>query len=128
MELKLYRCAHCGNIVYKVVDNGVPVFCCGEKMEELVPNTTDGALEKHVPVVEKTAHGSGYSVSVKVGSVEHPMLSEHSIQLIAAASGDTVVLKFPKPGDKPELRAFSADGDVNAYEYCNLHGFWKNAD
>ena len=45
-----------------------------------------------------------------------------------AASGDTVVLKFPKPGDKSELRAFSADGDVNAYEYCNLHGFWKNAD
>ena len=89
MELKLYRCAHCGNIVYKVVDKGVPVFCCGEKMEELVPNTTDGALEKHVPVVEKTAHGSGYSVSVKVGSVEHPMLPEHFIQLIAAASGDT---------------------------------------
>ena len=51
MEMKLYRCAHCGNIVFKVVDKGVPVVCCGEPMQELVPNTTDGALEKHVPVV-----------------------------------------------------------------------------
>ena len=33
MELKLYYCAHCGNIVYKVVDKGVPVMCCGEKMQ-----------------------------------------------------------------------------------------------
>ena len=82
MEMKLYRCAHCGNIVFKVVDKGVPVVCCGEPMQELVPNTTDGALEKHVPVVEKTAHGSGYSVTVKVGSVTHPMLPEHYINLI----------------------------------------------
>ena len=79
MEIKLYHCAHCGNIVFKVVDKGVPVVCCGEPMQELVPNTTDGALEKHVPVVEKTAHGSGYSVTVKVGSVTHPMLPEHYI-------------------------------------------------
>lgn len=128
MELKLYRCAHCGNIVFKVVDKGVPLFCCGEKMEELVPNTTDGAMEKHVPVVEKTAHGHGYSVTVKVGEVEHPMLPEHYIPLIAAVSGDTVTMKFPKPGDKPELRTFSTDGAVKAYEICNLHGYWKSAD
>lgn len=128
MEFMLYRCAHCGNIVFKVVDKGVPVFCCGEKMEALVPNTTDGALEKHVPVVERSAHGNGYSVSVKVGSVEHPMLPEHYIELIAAVTGDTVTMRFPKPGDKPELKTFSAGGDVEAFEYCNLHGFWKNAD
>ena len=74
MEFKLYYCTHCGNIIFKVVDKGVPVMCCGQKMEELVPNTTDAAQEKHVPVVEKTPHGSGSSVTVKVGSVEHPML------------------------------------------------------
>ena len=126
MEFKLYRCAHCGNIIFKVVDKGVPVMCCGQKMEELVPNTTDGALEKHVPVVEKAPHGSGSSVTVKVGSVEHPMLPEHYIPLIAAVTGDTVVMKFPKPGDKPELKAFQySEGPVAAYELCNLHGFWK---
>lgn len=128
MELKLYRCAHCGNVVFKVVDKGVPVFCCGEAMQELVPNTTDGALEKHVPVVEKTQHGPGLSVNVKVGSVEHPMLPEHYIPIIAAVTGDTVTMRFPKPGDEPALRVFTTDGEVTAYELCNLHGFWKSAD
>ena len=128
MEFKLYRCAHCGNVVWKLVDKGVPVICCGEPMQEIVPNTTDGALEKHVPAVEKTVHGAGYSVTVKVGSVEHPMLEEHYIPIIAAVTGDTVTVRFPKPGDKPELRSFSQDGDVTAYELCNLHGFWKSAD
>lgn len=124
MEFKLYKCAHCGNIVFKVVDKGVPVFCCGQKMEELTPNTTDGALEKHVPVVEKKEHGSGYSVNVKVGSVEHPMLPEHWIEFIAAVTGDTVTIKQLHPGDKPELHTFSSSEDVTAYEWCNLHGYW----
>lgn len=125
MEFKLYRCAHCGNVVYKVVDKGVPIMCCGEKMGEIVPNTTDGAMEKHVPVVEAVAHGSGYSVTVKVGSVEHPMQAEHYIPVIAAVSDDTVTIRFPKPGDTPELKTFSKDGVVQGYELCNLHGFWK---
>ena len=73
MEFKLYRCAHCGNIVFKVVDKGVPIMCCGEKMQELIPNTTDAATEKHVPVV--TVEGS--MVDVKVGSAPHPMIPEH---------------------------------------------------
>ena len=126
MEFKLYRCAHCGNIILKVVDKGVPVICCGEPMAELVPNTTDGAMEKHVPVVEQEAHGSGYSTTVKVGSVPHPMLPEHYIPLIAAVGDDTMVLKFPKPGDAPELKSFFRTQQVSAYELCNLHGFWKN--
>lgn len=128
MELKLYRCAHCGNVVFKVVDKGVPVVCCGEPMGELVPGSTDGALEKHVPVVEKQAHGNGYSVTVKVGSVAHPMLEEHYLPIIAAVSGDTVTMRFPKPGDAPELHTFSDSADVTAYELCNLHGYWKSQD
>ena len=126
--MKFYVCEHCGNIITFVKSSGVPVMCCGQKMTEIVPGTTDAAVEKHVPVVEKTAHGHGYSVTVKVGEVEHPMLDEHYIPLIAAVSGDTVTMKFPKPGDKPELRTFSADGEVKAYEICNLHGYWKSAD
>ena len=94
-------------------------------MEEITPNTTDAAQEKHVPVVEKTAHGSGNSVTVKVGGVEHPMLPEHYISLIAVVDGDTVTMKFPKPGDAPELKTFCRSDKVEAYEICNLHGFWK---
>ena len=102
MELKLYRCAHCGNVAFKLVDKGVPLFCCGQKMDELVPNTTDGALEKHVPAVSR----DGKEVSVQVGSVIHPMLEEHYI------------------GDEPVLKV-SSEAPVTAYELCNLHGFWK---
>ena len=120
MELKLYRCAHCGNIAFKVVDKGVPLMCCGQKMEELVPNTTDGALEKHVPQVTR----DGNHVTVQVGSTIHPMLEEHYIQFIAAVSGNKVTFQLPKPGDEPVLKTGGAD-PVTAYEYCNLHGFWK---
>ena len=48
--MKFYVCAHCGNIIEKVNDAGVPVMCCGEKMQEMIPGTSDGAAEKHVPV------------------------------------------------------------------------------
>ena len=51
MAVKFYRCRHCGNVIEKVVDSKVPVVCCGEKMEELVANTVDASVEKHVPVV-----------------------------------------------------------------------------
>ena len=55
MEQKFYICKHCGNIIAKVKDTGVPVICCGEPMTEIVPGTTDAAAEKHVPfwTVEK---------------------------------------------------------------------------
>ena len=31
-------------------DSGVPVMCCGQKMTEIIPGTSDGAVEKHLPV------------------------------------------------------------------------------
>ena len=78
MDIKFYRCNHCGNIIVKVHDSKVPVVCCGEKMVELVPGVVDASLEKHVPqyVVEEDL------VSVTVGSTLHPMLEEHHIEWI----------------------------------------------
>ena len=76
--MTFYRCKHCGNIIAYINDSGVPVMCCGEKMEAIEPNTTDAAGEKHVPVV----YTDGNTVMVSVGSVEHPMLEEHYIQWI----------------------------------------------
>ena len=52
MEMKFYICEHCGNIIGMVKDSGVPVVCCGQKMKEIVPGTTDASVEKHVPVFE----------------------------------------------------------------------------
>ena len=76
--MKYYICEHCGNIIEYVKDSGVPVMCCGQKMTEIVPGTSDGAVEKHVPVVTV----SGNEVLVQVGSVEHPMVEEHYICLL----------------------------------------------
>ena len=120
---KFYKCNHCGNVIGKVVDSGVPVFCCGQKMEELVPNTTDAAQEKHVPVIEV----SGRDVVVKVGSVEHPMLEEHHIAFIVLETNLGTQRKFLDVAGKPEAKFVLAEGEevVAAYEYCNLHGFWK---
>ena len=78
MDVKFYKCMHCGNIAVKVFDAGVPLVCCGEKMVELVAGSQDAALEKHVPAVEV----EGNKVVVNVGSVDHPMLEEHWIQFI----------------------------------------------
>ena len=77
--MKFYRCKKCGQIIAIVKETKVPVMCCGEKMEEIIPGTTDAAVEKHVPVFEV----KDGIVTVTVGSVEHPMLPEHYIEWIA---------------------------------------------
>jgi superoxide reductase len=123
MAVKFYRCAHCGNIIYKVLDSGVPVVCCGQKMEELIPGTTDGAVEKHVPAVSV----EGKTVSVKVGSVEHPMVEAHYIQWIALETKKGVSFRHLSHTNAPEAVFVVAEDDepVAVYEYCNLHGLWK---
>ncbi len=121
-EPKFFICKHCGNIVGMVRNSGVPVVCCGEEMAELKANTVDAAKEKHVPVITV----SGSTVTVKVGSVEHPMTAEHSIQWIYLETAKGAQRKCLSPGEKPEATfAITADDKVlAAYEYCNLHGLW----
>lgn len=123
MEQKFYRCSVCGNIIAKVKDTGVPVMCCGKKMEEMIPGTSDGAAEKHVPVY--TVEGN--LVTVKVGEVEHPMVDNHYIEWVSLQTKQGNQRKFLKPGEKPEVVFAIVEGDeVEAvYEYCNLHGLWK---
>ncbi|MDD2232561.1 MAG: desulfoferrodoxin family protein [Sphaerochaetaceae bacterium] len=122
--MKLYICKHCGNIITKLVDSGVPVVCCGEKMQELVPNTVDAAVEKHVPVVTR----KGNEVTVKVGAVAHPMIEKHYIEWIVLETKEGTQRKNLKPEDKPEAVFYVSENDevVEAYAYCNLHGLWKN--
>lgn len=123
MEQKFYICEHCGNIIAKVKDVGVPVMCCGQKMTEIIPGSSDGAVEKHVPVYSV----EGNIVTVKVGSVEHPMLPEHFIEWVSLQTKQGNQRKQLKSTDKPEVSFALCDGDeVEAvYAYCNLHGLWK---
>lgn len=123
MEIKFYKCMHCGNIAIKVVDAGVPLVCCGEKMVELVPDTQDAALEKHVPAV--TVEGN--KVDVNVGSVDHPMLDEHWIQFVCLLKDDGYDIHPLNPGEAPhtDFELLEGEKPVAVYEYCNLHGLWK---
>ena len=122
--MKFYVCEHCGNIIEYVKETGVPVMCCGQKMVELVPGTSDGAFEKHVPVVNV----EGNTVTVKVGSVEHPMVEAHYIQWIILETNKGSHKVNLECTDKPEAIFKLTDGEefVAAYEYCNLHGLWKS--
>lgn len=124
--MKLYKCKHCGNVAWKLVDSGVGMVCCGEAMSLMTPGTTDGALEKHVPVV-KSADGK---TVVQVGEVVHPMQAEHYIQFIAAERSDKnrVIVQFLNPGETPEMTVCGNPEGLTAYEYCNLHGFWKSGE
>ena len=123
MEMKFYRCEHCGQIVAIVKGTGVPIICCGQPMTEIIPGTVDAAVEKHVPVVEV----NGSKVTVRIGSVEHPMLDEHYIEWIALQTKQGNQRKALKPGEAPEACFRICEGDevVAVYEYCNLHGLWK---
>lgn len=121
MKTRFYICRHCGNIIGVIHDAGVPVMCCGQKMEALVPNTVEASGEKHVPVVT-VENGL---VRVCVGSVNHPMLEEHSIEWVYLQTDKGGQRKSLKPGEAPEATfALSDETPVAVYAYCNLHGLW----
>ena len=121
--MKFYICKHCGNIVEMIEDAGVPVSCCGQSMTELVPGTSDGAAEKHVPVVA----ADGNKVTVTVGEVEHPMLDAHYIVWIAIETSKGAQRKMLQPSEAPKAEFLLAEGEtlVATYAYCNLHGLWR---
>lgn len=120
---EIYKCKVCGNIVEVLHSAKGQLSCCGQPMEKQVPGTTDGASEKHVPVIEKI--DGGYKI--KVGSVPHPMMDAHWIEwieLICDTCGK-VQRKYLKAGETPEA-VFKCDAEkVTAREYCNLHGLWE---
>ena len=120
-RLEVYKCDVCGNIVEVLEGGAGELVCCGQPMTLLKENTTDAALEKHVPVVEKVDGG----FKVKVGEVAHPMTEEHFIQWIEIIADGKAYRQFLNPGDAPEAVFNIQAENVVAREYCNLHGLWK---
>ena len=109
-------------LVMLINRNAAELSCNGAPMKVLTANTTDAAQEKHVPVVEV----EGNKISVKVGSVAHPMTEAHLIEWIYLQTkfgGQHRYLNFK---DTPEATFYIAEGDtpLAVYEYCNLHGLW----
>ena len=119
---RFFICRHCGNQVHIIHDAGVPLFCCGTKMEELIPNTVEASGEKHLPAVTV----DGDKVIVNVGSVDHPMVDVHWIEWVYVATENGGQRKVLKPGEAPHAE-FLMNGEkpVAVYAYCNLHGLWK---
>ena len=122
MDLKFLKCLHCGNIVEFIKEVNKNIICCGDKMIELIPNTTDGAEEKHIPVIEK----DGINLKVSVGSIIHPMEENHYIEWIYILTSRRTYKFNLKPGDIPviEMKLNEDEEVINAYAYCNIHSLW----
>ena len=119
---KFYICEHCLNLIGMIHDSGVPMMCCGQKMTKLEPGTVEASHEKHIPVVSV----EGNMVKVVVGSVEHPMIEEHSILWVYLQTDKGGQRKCLEVGKAPVVTfALSDEKPIAVYAYCNLHGLWK---
>lgn len=119
---QIYKCSVCGNVVELIRVGRGELVCCGQPMELMEANTADGAGEKHVPVVEKTATG----LKVKIGAAPHPMEASHYIEWIQVLADGQSYRQFLRPGQAPEAEFPLSAEQVTAREYCNLHGLWSN--
>lgn len=124
-EQKFFLCKRCGNLAGMIKHSGVKMICCGEPMTELIPNTVEASAEKHLPVVEVV----GPTVTVKIGSVPHPMVEEHYIDWVVLQTTKGVQRKSLTPGMEPSVTFVLTEDDqaIAAYAHCNLHGLWKTA-
>lgn len=119
---KFYICEHCGNLIGMIHDAGVPMMCCGKKMTKLEAGVVEASHEKHIPVVKV----EGNTVHVSVGSVEHPMIAEHSILWVYLQTDKGGQRKNLEVGKAPAVSfALADEKPVAVYAYCNLHGLWK---
>ena len=124
---EIRRCAACGAMIEVLEDckctSCCGFTCCGKEMQVVKENTSDGATEKHVPVI--TPCGSG--VLVKVGEIAHPMIDEHYIMWIEVVCGSVSMRRQLRPGEPPEaFFEIPYNENLVAREYCNKHGLWKN--
>ena len=121
VQREVYHCDICGNTVEVEIGGKGQLVCCNQPMKLMKANTVDAAKEKHVPVIEKVSGG----VTVKVGSVPHPMEEKHYIAYIEICADGLIMRKYLKPGSPAEAFFKTDAKNIQAWEYCNLHGLWK---
>jgi len=118
-----FICKHCSSIIGPINHAGITLTCCGEEMPELVPNTSDAAAEKHVPVIKV----EGNIVTIDIGSVPHPMTEAHHISKVYLQTEKGGQHKLLAPDNRPTVKFALTEDDkpVTAFAYCNLHGLWQ---
>ncbi len=118
------KCDVCKTVVQVMQGGPSTLTCCDTPMLKLDESNQSGAVETHLPVVEKTDKG----VKISVGSKLHANAEGHYIYWIEVIKGkkqiihfldhsDETVVELPCPDCKPE--------DIRVREYCNLHGLWE---
>lgn len=119
-ELVIKKCIKC-NAIVKVIEDcncgDCGIICCGEPMQSLKANSTDGAVEKHVP--EYKINGDSIDVVVN-----HVMENDHYIEWISASFNDEEHVKYLKPGEEAKATFRYVPGMI-LYSYCNKHLLWK---
>lgn len=120
-KLDVYKCDICGNIVEVFHAGAGTLVCCGEEMKFIEENTVDASKEKHVPIIEQ---GEGF-ITVRVGSIPHPMEEKHYIEWIEVIADGKVYRQGLKPGDPPVATFPAIAGTIIVREYCNVHGQWS---
>lgn len=113
MNIKIYKCNKCGNILLNIKDSN-DVICCQEKMEE---------LEVHE---EKTSHTPLYYKQDKkvFVSIDHEMNSEHHIEAIIIKSDKELLIHYLEEDDDPEI-ILGYEQNMSIYSLCNKHGLYK---
>ncbi len=118
--MKIYKCETCRNVIELLDDKGNKIICCGKEMTQLIPENSEGAKEKHVPVVTK----NNDEITVTIGSVKHPMDEDHYINWIALKYDNKTIRVTLKPNEEPEAKFPYIKGST-IYAYCDKHGLWK---
>lgn len=119
-ELIIKKCSKCGATVRIIKDcscENCGIKCCGEEMKNVVPNSVDAAIEKHVP----TYNIIDNEIEIKVN---HVMEKEHYIEWIAMIKDNKEYKIKLCPEQNAQVR-FPYIKGATVYAYCNKHGLWK---
>lgn len=114
-KVRFYVCPFCGNIL--VSTGSASIFCCGRKLERILPVKTLTAPEITVEEID-----TDYFITV-----DHPMTKEHYLSFAAYVKSDKVYLNRLYPEQNPAFR-FPVIKGGKLYVYCVKHGLMVYSD
>ncbi|NLK97251.1 helix-turn-helix domain-containing protein [Defluviitalea saccharophila] len=114
-KVRFYVCPTCGNIL--VSTGSASIFCCGRKLERLLPKDVSDAIKITVEEIDMD-----YFITF-----DHPMTKEHYISFVAYVKTDRVFLNRLYPEQSPTCRIPMNKGG-KFYVYCNQHGLVVYSD